>query len=250
MTSEPSVTNPKRSDGRGRGTDSATRQQPLSRGTPTDVSSSGTERPHVLIVDDDEEVRLALQELVQSVGLDADCFGSTQELLKLDLHERPGCLILDVRLPGLSGLDFQRRLASSGKLKPIIFLTAYGDVPMTVEAMKAGAVDFLTKPVRDQNLLDAIEIAIGRDIEQRETAAVVKQHLDRFATLTPRERQVLREVAQGRLNKQVAFALGISEVTVKLHRSNVMRKMQATSVGKLIRAWESLPSDIREREPT
>jgi FixJ family two-component response regulator len=155
-----------------------------------------------------------------------------------------------VRLPGLSGLDFQRRLASSGRLKPIIFLTAYGDIPMTAEAMKAGAVDFLTKPVRDQNLLDAIEIAIERDIDQRETATAVKQHLDRFATLTPRERQVFRAVAQWRINKQIAFALGISIVTVKLHRSNVMRKMGAASVGSLIRAWEVLPSDIREREPT
>lgn len=208
------------------------------------------ERPHVLIVDDDEEVRLAIQELLQSVGLDAACFGSAQELPETALYERPGCLVLDVRLPGLSGLDFQRHLNSSGKTKPIVFLTGHADVPMTVDAMKAGAVDFLTKPFRDQSLLDAVKTGIERDVAQRATASVVQQHLERFGTLTARERQVFREVANGRLNKQIAFDLGISEVTVKLHRSNVMRKMHAVSVGGLIRAWETLPTSVREREPT
>jgi FixJ family two-component response regulator len=205
-----------------------------------------TDRPLVLIVDDDEEVRLALQELVESVGLDTACFGSAQELLKSGLHERPGCLVLDVRLPGLSGLDFQRRLNSSGNIKPIVFLTGHGDIPMSVEAMKAGAVDFLTKPFRDQNLLDAVKTGIERDVAQRAAAKVVQQHLEWFGTLTARERQVLREVANGRLNKQIAFDLGISVVTVKLHRSNVMRKMHAVSVGGLIRAWEMLPTSVRE----
>jgi FixJ family two-component response regulator len=204
-------------------------------------------RALVLVVDDDEEVRLSIQELVQSVGLDAACFGSTQELLDSTLYERPGCLVLDVRLPGLSGLDFQRCLNSSGKTKPIIFLTGHADVPMTVEAMKAGAVDFLTKPFRDQSLLDAVKTGIERDMAQRAEESMVLQHLQRFGTLTPRERQVLREVANGRLNKQIAFDLGISEVTVKLHRSNVMRKMQAVSVGGLVRAWEALPIGVRER---
>ncbi len=204
-----------------------------------------TDRPLVLIVDDDERVRLAIQELVHSVGLDAACFGSTQELMASALYERPGCLILDVRLPGLSGLDFQQYLNSSGKAKPIVFLTGHADVPMTVQAMKAGAVDFLTKPFRDQSLLDAIKIGIERDVAQRAATTVVQQHLERFETLTARERQVLREVAYGRLNKQIAFDLGISEVTVKLHRSNVMRKMQAVSVGGLIRAWETLPTSVR-----
>jgi FixJ family two-component response regulator len=203
-------------------------------------------RPLVLIVDDDERVRLSIQELVESVGLEAACFGSTKELLDSALHERPGCLILDVRLPGLSGLDFQQRLNSSGKTKPIIFLTGHADVPMTVQAMKAGAVDFLTKPFRDQSLLDAIKIGIERDVTQRAEESVVRQNLERFDSLTARERQVFREVANGRLNKQIAFDLGISEVTVKLHRGNVMRKMEAISVGNLIRAWETLPASVRE----
>jgi FixJ family two-component response regulator len=203
-------------------------------------------RALVLIVDDDERVRLSIQELVESVGLEAACFGSTKELLDSALYERPGCLVLDVRLPGLSGLDFQRDLNSSGKTKPIVFLTGHADVPMTVEAMKAGAIDFLTKPFRDQSLLDAVKIGIERDVAQRATASVVQQNLERFGTLTARERQVLREVANGRLNKQIAFDLGISEVTVKLHRSNVMRKMHAASIGCLIRIWEMLPASVRD----
>jgi FixJ family two-component response regulator len=205
------------------------------------------DRALVLIVDDDDEVRMSVQELVESVGLDTACFASTQDLMQSSIDERVGCLVLDVRLPGLSGLDFQQRLNSNGNAKPIIFLTGHADVPMTVEAMKAGAVDFLTKPFREQNLLDAIKTGIERDVAQRATAGIVQQHLDRFGTLTARERQVLREVAKGRLNKQIAFDLGISIVTVKLHRCNVMRKMHATSVGSLIRAWEALPTSVREQ---
>jgi FixJ family two-component response regulator len=180
------------------------------------------------------------------VGLDATCFASIRELLEEELPERPGCLVLDVRLPGSSGLDLQQHLASRGDLKPIIFLTGHGDIQMTVQAMKAGAVDFLTKPVRDQTLLDAVAAAIQRDIARRSEARLEKRHADRFALLTPRERQVLREVAHGRLNKQIAFTLGISVVTVKLHRGNVMRKMQAVSVAELVRIWESLPVALRE----
>ncbi len=213
-----------------------------------EMSSADAERALVLIVDDDEEVRAALVELMQSVDIDAVCFGSTRELLETALHERPGCMVLDVRMPGLSGLDFQQHLASSGNVKPIVFLTAHGDIPMSVQAMKAGAVDFLTKPVRDQTLLDAVMLGIERDFAQRATAQIVKQHVDRYATLTPRERQVMREVARGRLNKQIAFDLGIGEVTVKLHRGNVMRKMHADSVGTLIRAWESLPESVRTKK--
>ncbi len=209
---------------------------------------SEEDRALVLIVDDDERVRSAIQELVESVGLDAMCFASTQELLESGDEERPGCLVLDVRLPGLSGLDLQRHLNSSGKTKPIVFLTGHADVPMTVQAMKAGAVDFLTKPFRDQDLLDAIKTGIERDAEQRAEEKVVRSHVERFVSLTARERQVLREVANGRLNKQIAFDLGISEVTVKLHRSNAMRKMNASSVGSVIRAWETLPASVRERE--
>jgi FixJ family two-component response regulator len=213
-------------------------------------SHAPVERPLVLIVDDDERIRTALQELMLSVGIDAACFSSTRELLDSDVPDRPGCLILDVRMPGSSGLDLQNHFAMNENAKPIIFLTGHGDIPMTVRAMKAGAVDFLTKPVRDQTLLDAVSVGIARDMEQRASARIVKQLAERLATLTPRERQVLREVAHGRLNKQIAFDLGISEITVKLHRSNVMRKMQAASVGELIRAWEALPEALRETEPT
>jgi FixJ family two-component response regulator len=207
------------------------------------------ERPQVLIVDDDEAVRSALRELMLSVRLDATCFESTQQLLEAPLQERPGCLVLDIRMPGLSGLDLQRHLASSGNVKPIIFLTGHGDIPMSVQAMKAGAVDFLTKPVRDQALLDAVATAIEMDIAQRAAMRITNRHVNRFATLTPREREVLGEVTRGRLNKQIAFDLGISEVTVKLHRGNAMRKMQVASVGALIRAWEALPASLRESKP-
>jgi len=214
------------------------------------VQAPDRDRPLVLIVDDDKQVRDSLSELMLSVDLETACFGSTRELLDAALPERPGCLILDVRLPGLSGLDLQHHLAATGNAKPIIFLTAHGDVPMSVQAMKAGAVDFLIKPVRDQTLIDAVMVGIERDIVQREAAANAQQHIDRFATLTPRERQVLRAVAAGRVNKQIGHVLGISEITVKLHRGNLMRKMQAGSVGELIRAWETLPVALREKEPT
>ena len=209
--------------------------------------SAGAERPLVLIVDDDEDVRTALQELMLSVGLDAMCFASPRELLESEVPDRPGCLVLDVRMPGASGLDLQHQLAAKGNLKPIIFLTGHGDIPMSVQAMKAGAVDFLTKPFRDQTLLDAVTIAIEKDIEQIAATRRAKQHFDLFVTLTQRERQVMREVARGRLNKQIAFDLGIKEITVKLHRGNVMRKMNAASVGELIRAWETLPADLRDK---
>ncbi|WP_395678427.1 response regulator transcription factor [Inquilinus sp.] len=211
---------------------------------------AATERPLVMIVDDDEAVRLSLQELMLSVGLDAVGFASARELLDTALPDRSGCLVLDVRMPGTSGLDLQQQLAGAGRDKPIVFLTGHGDIPMTVQAMKAGAIDFLTKPVRDQTLLDAVTSGIERDVAQRARARVSRQHADHHKTLTRRERQVLRAVALGRFNKQIAFDLGISEVTVKLHRSNVMRKMHATSVGELIRAWEALPADVREGEPT
>lgn len=204
------------------------------------------EKPLVLVVDDDAAVRCSIEELMQSVGIDATGFGSTREMLDADLLDRPGCLVLDVRMPGSSGLDLQQHLATSGNAKPIIFLTGHGDIPMTVQAMKAGAVDFLTKPVRDQSLLDAITLGIERDISQRADALLVKEHVDRHATLTARERQVMKLVALGRLNKQIAYELGITEVTVKLHRSSVMKKMHALSVGELIRAWDLLPAHLRE----
>jgi len=207
--------------------------------------SADQDRPLVVIVDDDAAVRTSIEELMLSVGIDAAGFGSTRELLEANLPERPGCLVLDVRMPGSSGLDLQQHLAAAGNAKPIIFLTGHGDIPMSVQAMKAGAIDFLTKPVRDQSLLDAVALGIERDLAQRVGAQVTKLHADRYGTLSPRERQVLRQVAQGRLNKQIAFDLGISEVTVKLHRSSVMRKMVANTVGELIRAWDLLPEHLR-----
>jgi FixJ family two-component response regulator len=200
----------------------------------------------VLIVDDDEPMRSAIIELLESVGLEAASFPSARELMDVELPDRPGCLVLDVRMPGSSGLDLQEHLSAGGRQKPIVFLTGHGDIPMTVKAMKAGAIDFLTKPVRDQTLLDAVTAGIERDREQRAEAQLVREHLSNHATLTPRERQVFRAVALGRLNKQVAFDLGISVVTVKLHRSSVMRKMQCRTVGELIRAWELLPAMLRE----
>lgn len=207
---------------------------------------SEMEQPLVIIVDDDASVREALSELILSAGFQPACFASTRELLDADILQSPGCLILDVRMPGVSGLDLQHHLVQSGNPKPVIFLTGHGDIPMTVQAMKAGAVDFLTKPVRDQALLDAVISGIALDAALRAEAVVIRRNVERLKTLTPRERQVLHEVARGRLNKQIAFDLGISEVTVKLHRSNVMRKMEVASIGELIRAWETLPAPMRE----
>lgn len=163
------------------------------------------DRPLVILVDDEASLREALQELMHSVGIDTISFASTGELLEAELPDRPGCLVADVRMPGLSGLDLQCRLAESGEAKPIIFLTAHGDIPMSVQAMKAGAVDFLTKPVRDQTLLDAIAAGIELDIQRRAHSRILKEYLSKFALLTPRERQVLREVAVGRAEQADRF---------------------------------------------
>ncbi len=219
----------------------------LGRSAPSSPQrGSEAERPLVIIIDDHEAIREALSDLILSAGFQPVCFASAREFLDADLSDAPGCMILDVRMPGVSGLDLQRHLGQSGNSKPIIFLTGHGDIPMTVQAMKAGAVDFLTKPVRDQTLLDAVSTGIAIDAAQRAKARVVRLHADRYKTLTLRERQVMYAVALGRLNKQIAFDLGISEITVKLHRSNAMRKMQLSSVGELVRAWEVLPAEMRE----
>ncbi len=219
-------------------------EQPLAQGSSRRKPEG--EQPLVIIVDDDLSVREALAELIQSVGFQAASFASTRELLGSPDLDRPGCLVLDVRMPGASGLDLQQQLARSGNVKPIIFLTGHGDIPMTVQAMKAGAVDFLTKPVRDQTLLDAVTAGIAMDAARRAEAAVVRRTVERLRTLTAREREVFREAARGRLNKQIAFDLGISEVTVKLHRGNAMRKMGISSIGELVRTWEVLPGPIKE----
>ncbi|WP_129793908.1 response regulator transcription factor [Sphingosinicella sp. CPCC 101087] len=208
------------------------------------------EHPIVLVVDDDVAVRRALIELMESVGLEAAGFASARELMEVNLPDRPGCLVLDVRMPGGSGLDLQQQLALQGFAKPVVFLTGHGDIPMSVQAMKGGAIDFLTKPVRDQTLLDAVMMGIERDTAQRRESRVIHRLIEDHSTLTSRERQVMRSVALGRLNKQIAYDLGISVVTVKLHRSSVMRKMRAKTIGDLIRAWELLPPQIRESGAT
>lgn len=204
-------------------------------------------QPLVLVVDDDAALCEALCDLLLSAGYVPVAFSSTAKLMASHDLYRPGCLVLDVRMPGVSGLDLQRQLDESGIVKPIIFLTGFGDIPMTVQAMKAGAVDFLTKPVRDQTLLDAVSKAILADANQRASAESIRQVVDRADVLTPREWEVMSHVAHGRLNKQIAYDLGISEVTVKLHRGNMMRKMQVVSVGELIRAWEIIPDRLRTR---
>ncbi len=201
---------------------------------------AAAEAPLVLIVDDDEAIREALTDLLRSVGIEAKSFGSTRELLDAAPSDRPGCLILDVRLPGLSGLDLQAQLARSGNTRPIIFMTGHGDIPMSVRAMKAGALDFLTKPFRDQDMLDAVAAAIDQDRAQRRDAAAAKQVAALAATLTPREAEVMAAVVKGLMNKQIAGQLGISEITVKLHRGNVMRKMEVRSVADLVRKAELL----------
>ena len=194
----------------------------------------------MVIVEDDEGVREGLQDLLRSVGLDTLAYGATSELLAATLPDRPGCLILDVRLPGSSGLDLQAKLAALGNRMPIIFMTGHGDIPMTVQAMKAGALDFLTKPFRDQDMLDAIAVAIERDRTRRASSAGVAELEALAATLTAREAEVMAHVVKGLLNKQIAYALGISEITVKIHRGNVMRKMEAGSVADLVRKTELL----------
>ncbi len=200
----------------------------------------------MIVIDDDRSFGEAVSELLLSAGLQPVSFASPRELIEAgDVLDRPGCIILDVRMPGTSGLDLQTRLVQRGNGKPIIFLTGHGDIPMTVQAMKAGAVDFLTKPVRDQTLIDAVIAALDLDATRRRTAMLIKGSIERFSRLTPREREVLDQIAAGRVNKQIAFDLNISEVTVKLHRSNVMRKMQCASIGELIRAWEMVPISFR-----
>jgi len=201
--------------------------------------------PIAILVDDDTEVRDSLEELLNSVGIESISFSSTQEVLDAELPDRPACLVLDVRMPGLSGLDLQHLLLTKGIKTPVVFLTGHGDIAMSVQAMKAGAIDFLTKPVRDQTFLDAISAAVAADIARRAAATVSRKTMTLYETLTAREREVLRFVVSGAMNKQIAFDLGISEITVKLHRSNMMKKMNARSLTHLLNAWQSLPAEMR-----
>ena len=199
-----------------------------------------TDEPTIIVVDDDPAIRESLQGLLRSVGLQVKALASVPEFLKEGRPEGPACLVLDVRLPGRSGLDFQRDLSAANVHLPIIFITGYGDIPMSVQAIKGGAIEFLTKPFRDQELLDAIQLGLARDRAWLEEAKAMAALRSRFETLTPREREVMALVVTGRLNKQIAYDIGISEITVKVHRGQVMRKMNAASLPDLARMADKL----------
>jgi FixJ family two-component response regulator len=194
----------------------------------------------VLVIDDDPGLRASVGRLLRSLGLDARLFASISDFLKSDPPEGPTCLVLDVRLPGQSGLDLQRELAAANKELPIIFITGHGDIPMSVQAMKGGAIEFLTKPFRDQDLLDAIRLGLSRDRARRENEKALAVLRERFESLSPREREIMIQVAHGRLNKQIAGDIGIAEATVKVHRSRLMHKMKARSLPELSRMADKL----------
>jgi FixJ family two-component response regulator len=199
-----------------------------------------TREPIVFVVEDDASVRRALTNLFQSVGLQVKLFSSALEMLENELPDVASCLVLDVRLPGLSGLDFQTELAKAKIHIPIIFMSGHGDIPMTVRAMKGGAVDFLTKPFRDQDMLDAVVAAIERDRKRRESDKIIANLQALLETLTPREREILSLVSSGLMNKQIAAELGLAEITVKIHRGHIMKKMAAKSLADLVRKAQTL----------
>ncbi|KPW98006.1 MULTISPECIES: response regulator transcription factor [Pseudomonas syringae group] len=206
----------------------------------TAATASQTEEPIIYVLDDDLSVRSSLEDLLASVGLRSMLFGSTREFLDTPRPDAPGCLILDIRMPGMSGLDFQEHMARSGISLPVIFITGHGDIPMSVRAMKAGAVEFLTKPFRDQDLLDAIQQGLAQDRSRRQSAAVGAELQRRHASLNLGEQQVMELVVSGLLNKQIAARLNVSEITVKVRRGSVMRKMEADSLADLVKFAERL----------
>jgi len=197
-------------------------------------------KPTVLVIDDDPDLRGSVGRLLRSLGLDARLFGSISEFLKSDLPDAPICLVLDVRLPGQSGLDLQRELAAANREFPIIFITGHGDIAMSVQAMKEGAIEFLTKPFRDQDLLDAIQVGLDRDRARRQNEEALAGLRERLESLSPREREIMIQVAHGRLSKQIAGDIGITEGTVKVHRSRLMHKMKARSLPELSRMADKL----------
>ena len=200
----------------------------------------------VYIIDDDHGMRQAVQDLVESVGLHAESFATAEEFLRKGCSPEASCLVLDVRLPTMSGLDFQRQLATAGVQIPIIFITAHGDIPMSVGALKAGAVEFLTKPFRDQDLLDAIQQALQRDRAAREQQVEIRELQNRYQSLTAREKEVIGFVVSGMVNKEIASQIGASESTVKIHRANVMQKMRAASLVDLVRMADKLKLSTRK----
>jgi FixJ family two-component response regulator len=213
--------------------------------SPGDFTS--TEQPIVFVIDDDESMRRGLTNLFESVGLRVEVFGTAPELLRSELPDVPSCLVLDIRLPGQSGLDYQFELSKANIHIPIIFMTGHGDIPMSVRAMKAGAVDFLSKPFRQQEMLDAVTVAIERDRKRRKDEEIIAELRALFETLTPREREVLSLVAAGLMNKQIAAEVGIAEITVKIHRGHIMKKMGTRSLADLVRIAEIL--GVRRPKP-
>ncbi len=217
--------------------------------TSSHTKSAAPAAPTVLVVDDDASIREALGDLFNSIGLRTQLFGTAAELLKYEFPDAPSCLVLDIRLPGLSGLDIQSQLAQANIHIPVIIMTGHGDIPMTVRAMKAGAIDFLTKPFRDQEMLDAVTRAIERDRQRRESENARADVRALFGSLTPREREIMTLVTAGKMNKQIAAEVSLSEITVKIHRGHVMKKMGARSLADLVRMAETLQLHASKRPP-